>query len=326
MSFSETINFFLESKQEFLIQAQGYQKDLLVFWEFLKSKNINDESWQCFLGGANTELIIESLKYYIRENKVNSISTGNRFISVLVEFFQFIIDKEIIQNKELYEEMNSPIYSTRSFRARINSWISQNLKDKESTVGFTQSEIVRLINDCNEILNMRMINDEAFDKKIVPALILKLIILTGVKYKVIRNLSLNELNLRYGIIKINRFIIHLPNSLIDQFEFYVSIRSEKTVSDYLFIKSTGEQLPDKTGNTAYFLGSLTTRTDITGIIKFAIIEMIKKGVGESIIKEFTGVGKTIFEDCLDIMNTDIHKNRNALLDSRVRETFSYINM
>lgn len=326
MNFSETINIFVESKQEYRIQAQGYQKDLLVFWDFLKTKNVDDESWPYFLGGANTELIIGSLKYYIRENKINSISTGNRFISVLVEFFQFIIDKEIIQNKELYAEMNSPIYSTKSFRARINSWISQNLKDKESTVIFTQTEIVRLINDCDEILNMRMINDEEFDKKIVPALILKLIILTGVKYKVIRNLSINDLNLRYGTIEINKYVIHMPISLIDQFELYVLIRSEKTASDYLFIQTTGEQLPDKTGNTAYFLGSLTTRTDLTGIIKFAIIEMINKGIGESIIKEFTGVGKTVFEDCLNIINKDIHKDRNVFLDSRVRELFSYNNM
>ncbi|GIP17534.1 hypothetical protein J40TS1_31760 [Paenibacillus montaniterrae] len=326
MNFSEIIKLFIESKQEYLIQAQGYEKDLLIFWNFLKTKNVDDESWPYFLGGANTELILESLKFYIKENKINSISTGSRFISVLVEFFQFIIDKKIIQNKELYEEMNSPIYSTRSFRARINSWISQNLKDKEGSAIFSQSEIVRLIHDCNEILNMRMMNDEVFEKKIVPALILKLVVLTGVKYKIVRSLSINDLNLRYGTIEINRYVIHLPHSLVDQFELYVSLRNEKANSDYLFIQLSGEQLPDKTGNTAYFLGSLTTRTDLTGIIKFAIVEMINKGIGESIIKEFTGVGKTIFEDCLNLINKDIHKDRNIFLDSRIRELFSFNKM
>jgi len=326
MNFQETVRLFIESKQESFIQAQGYEKDLLVFWEFLKTKNVDDESWLYFLGGANTDLIIEGLKYYIKQNRVNSISTGNRFISVLVEYFQFVVEKKIIQNKELYEEMNAPIYSPRSFRARVNTWISQNLKDKEGSVTFSQSEITTLINDCNETLNMRMVNDEIFDKKIVPALILKLIILTGVKYKIIRNLTVNCLNLRYGTIAVNNYEIHLPHNFKDQLESYLSLRQDKTDSNLLFIQSNGDQLPDKTGNTAYYLGSLTTRTDLTGIIKFVIIEMISKGLGEGIIKEFTGVGKTIFEDCVKLMNKDVHIDRNAFLDARIRESSSYNKM
>lgn len=326
MEFHETIRLFIESKQKSFIQAQGYEKDLLVFWDFLKSKNVDDESWLFVLGGANTDLIIEGLKYYIKQNRVNSISTGNRFISVLVEYFQFIVEKKIIQNKELYEEMNAPIYSPRSFRARVNTWISQKLKDKEGTGTFSQNEITTLIRDCNETLNMCMVNDEIFDKKIVPALILKLIILTGVKYKIIRNLTVSCLNLRYGTITVNNYEIHLPHKLIDHMEAYLSLRQDKTDSNFLFIQSNGDQLPDKTGNTAYYLGSLTSRTDLTGIIKFAIIEMISKGLGEDIIKEFTGVGKTIFEDCIKLMNRDVQNDRNAFLDSRIRELSSYKKM
>ncbi|MFC4305950.1 hypothetical protein [Cohnella boryungensis] len=325
MNFLESASKFIAYKQESFIQVQGYEKDLLVFDKFLKSKKVNDETWSHFLGGANTELVIDSLKFYIQSSngKVNAISTANRFVSVLVEYFQYAIEVQHISNKELYEEMNAPIYSDRSFRSRINSWISNNLKDKESIRVFSEVEIIDLIKDCNETLGMLLNDDDDFDKKFVPALILKLIIFTGIKYRIVPRLKVQSFNIRYGTIDINNFTIHLPYKLIDQLDKYLSIRNKKSSSDFLFIKSNGEELSEKTSNTAYFLGSLTTRTDLTGIIKYAVVQMINKGINTSIISEFTGVGTTILEDCMKITNKDIFNERNALLDSRLRESNVY---
>ncbi|KOR90388.1 tyrosine-type recombinase/integrase [Paenibacillus solani] len=327
MNYLESINKFIAAKQEAFVQVQGYEKDLLIFWRFLETKKVNEDTWNHVLGGANTDLVLECLKFYVDFNKVNSMSTANRFISVLAEYFQFAIEHQHISNKELYEEMNAPIYSDRSFRARINSWISKNLKDKEATRIFSESEIQKLIKDCNDTLDL-LNNEESdyFDKKFVPALILKILVLTGMKYKKVPKLTLSDLNLRYGTIKINNYIIHMPHRLIDQFEMYLSLREDKTKSNFLFIKSNGDQIPEQTSNTAYFLGSLTTRTDIQGIIKYVIVQMLGKGISVDIISEFTGVGKTIIDDCLNFINKDLFNDRNTLLDARIRElnTFKHL--
>lgn len=71
---------------------------------------------------------------------------------------------------------------------------------------------------------------------------------------------------------------------------------------------------------------MTSRTDIQGIIRFVIIEMMKKGITTDIIKEFTGVGNTIISDCLIIINKDINLERKVYLDSTIRalKTFRYL--
>ncbi|MBB6635299.1 hypothetical protein [Cohnella thailandensis] len=326
MNFSDSVKDFIAAKQEASAQVQGYEKDLNIFWTFLETEKVSESTWRHVLGGANTDLIIKSLKYYVDHSKVTSMSTANRFISVFTEYFQYAYEKKHFSNKELYEEMHAPIYSDRSYRARINTWISKNLKDKESTRVFNEVEIQELIGLCNDTLKVESMDDEYFDKKFVPALIIKLIILTGIKYKLIPKLKLADVNLRYGTLTINNYEIHLPHMLIDQFELYSSLRNKRTESNILFIKSNGEQLAEITGFTATFLGSLTSRTDIQGIIRFVIIEMMKKGITIDIIKEFTGVGNTIINDCLQIINKDLHMERKIFLDSTLRalKTFKYL--
>lgn len=323
MNFRESVQEFIIAKQEALVQVQGYEKDLLIFWKFLESKKVSEETWNHVLGGANTDLILESLKYYIDFSKVTSRATANRFISAFAEYFQYANEHKHFSNKELFEEIHAPIYSDRSFRARINTWIAKHLKDKEDSTIFTETEIQRLIENCNDTLSVKPEDNEYFDKKFVPALIIKLIILTGIKYKIVPKIKIDEINLRYGTITINNYEVHLPHRLIDQFELYISLRAENPISKYLFIKSNGDQLPDITGNTAAFLGSLMSRTDIQGIIRFVIVQMIIKGIPIDIISEFTGVGNTIINDCLQIINKDLFAERNILLDSRIRELNTY---
>lgn len=326
MRYIDSVRMFIDTKQENNVQAQGYEKDLMVFWGFLGKRKVSDDTWSQYLGGIDTEDIIAALKYYITNNKVKSISTAKRYISVLVEYFHFVNDKKIVQNKRLYEEINSPIYSDRSFRARVNTWISENLKNKGEFTVFNEDELIDLIRQCDITLDMQEISDEQFDKKYVPALVLKLMILTGTKYKLIPSIKTASLNLRYGSIEINDYIIHMPHNLIDQFDRYIRLKNERVYSDLLFMKSNGENLSEQTSYTAQFLASVTTRTDTTGIIKYVVIQMIKKGINESIIREFTGIGQKIYDDCLILAHNDILPVKNTLLDSRIREinTFNFL--
>ncbi|MEK4045920.1 hypothetical protein NSU18_20005 [Paenibacillus sp. FSL H8-0048] len=317
---------FISAKQSASAQVQGYEKDLYIFWKFLETEKVSESTWRHVLGGANTDLIIKSLKYYVNHSKVTSMSAAKRFISAFTEYFQYAYENKHFSNKELYEEIHAPAYSDRSYRARINTWISKNLKDKDHTRVFSELEIQELIGLCNDALKIDSIDDDYFDRIYVPALIIKTILLTGIKYKLIPKLEINHVNLRYGTLTINNYEIHLPHMLRDQFELYLSLRNKKTESNILFIKSNGEQLAETTGFTATFLGSLTSRTDIQGIIRFVIIEMMKKGITTDIIKEFTGVGNTIISDCLIIINKDINLERKVYLDSTIRalKTFRYL--
>jgi hypothetical protein len=70
------VKAFIESLDKFVqrTEVEGYRKDLLVFMDFIKSKEINEYTWLSYLSGIDSKIIIDSLKYYITDNNVSSIS------------------------------------------------------------------------------------------------------------------------------------------------------------------------------------------------------------------------------------------------------------
>lgn len=145
------------------------------------------------------------------------------------------------------------------------------------------------------------------------------------------NIKFENVNKIHNTICINSYIIHLPNKLSEQLDYYINIRekvqNDKIKStDTLFIGADGNILSSKTALISSTLREFMGRGDLTGIIKFAVIQMISKGVNQSILQDFTKVGGNIYKYCQEKVNEDKSLSSSRYLDSKLRslETFDML--
>ncbi|PKM47516.1 MAG: hypothetical protein CVV03_03060 [Firmicutes bacterium HGW-Firmicutes-8] len=323
MKFAQSVSSFLNAKP-----IQGYESNLKVFREFLKNRGISDNTLKVYLQGMRTKAFIESLNFYIDNRGVSSIDTAQRYVSALKEYFLFLIDEGLIINNELLNEIGLPIYSEKSFRNQLNTSISEDkrLEKGDFVKGFSENVAIDLIASCDETLKIDI--KQAVSKKnlynsFLSALIIKLLLFTGLAYRQVTKISLAAYSERYNVLSINGFRIHMPIIMSDQIRRYISIRETvlyniKQQSELFFVEFDGKNLAYMTSRTAKFLAGLSGRKDLNGLIKYAITSMIRKGVNESIIKKFTGVGDTIYNSCQDIVNDEMDENSTRYLDSKLR--------
>lgn len=317
---------------QFLIDKpiEGYKKDLNIFTKFLKEeRKINPETLNYFLQGFRTDGVIESLGFYIKENSLTSIGTARRYSSCIREFFRYIIYKDIIENKELGIELGAPSYDEKSYTYKINNYISKDkrLKETDGFITISEGDLNFLIDECDETLNSQEVFEKGIEKqkyynKFRSAIVLKLILLTGIRYEVLREIKKEDLNLTHDLITINGLTIHLPMNLSEQLEKYEIINSkiacEHSDRDILFIEYNKEIMSAKTTITSSFLKGILGRGDLNGVIKYTIIEMIKKGINESIIKKFTGIGEKTYNECQNYVNELYNIKTSRYLDSKIR--------
>jgi site-specific recombinase XerD len=327
--FEEIIKQFLQYNT-----SEGYEKDVQIFKNYINSIGIQSESVIPFLQGIRTKEVIDSLNYYIKENSITSIETAYRYISCIKEFLCYLLDKEIIVNTELTNEFGFPTHSNKSFKHIVNNYISKDnrLKERKGFVAFSEDEINLLIKDCDDTINEKSNIEKAktstaYFNKIRAALIIKLIIFCGVRYEHLHKLTYDSVDWVHNTITVNNFTLHLPHNLRDQFGKYndiiKKINNEEKERKFLFINFDGSKLSEKTSSFSNRLKNYTGRMDVNGIIKYAIINMIYKGVNESLIKKLTGVNQTIYNPCQNEVNKNLAINANSYLDSKLRSIHTF---
>ncbi|MEK3879188.1 hypothetical protein [Paenibacillus sp. FSL M7-0420] len=335
MTFKETIELFMNQVSDSSYEI--YKNKIMVFYKFLVSdKGINDKSYKSYLEAMKTEEVIESLNYYIIANKINSESVAWHYISVIKRYFLFIYDAEklIIQNANLIKSFSLSNDSKDSFTYKIKKEIfeSGDLEKKDSKTELTQEEVEVLISECDQQIKELLEGDSILKypsqyNDFVSCIIIKLLLFTGAKYQVIINLRLSDLNLKQQILRINGYYIRLPINLFTQLQEYVAIKKQMqsdcdNKDNFLFTRFDGEKLKG-TSFISDTLVQFTGRGDTTGIIKFAIIEMIKRGINQSLIQDFTGNGSKIYDYCQSKVNESKNLSVNRYLDSKLRSLEIY---
>jgi site-specific recombinase XerD len=321
---------FIESIDKFIerTEVEGYRKDLIVFKDFIESKHINNDTWLDYISGISTKTIIESLNYYIESSRVTSVSTAKRYVSAVKEYFSFMFEQNHIYQNTLFNEIGYKYDNEKSFSYQLNKAISQNkeLRAKESVAIYDENEVVEFIHVCDEVLSMSPATACIMSKnftKFVSTLIFKLVIISGTMYRDIITITKSALELKYSTLTINELTFHLPKNLIDQFYKYLEIReslvnSEHDENDLLFIQFNGSRLPEQTSLIMTHFAGWTARTDYNGLVKYAIINMLNEGIGETIIKQFTGVGNIIYMDCWKYVENNKGFRINRYIDSKIR--------
>lgn len=328
MKLRETIDLFLGSISEKSVDV--YAGKINYFYNFLVDiKGINDNSFQSYLASMRVIEIIESLDNYVVKNDVTKTTVALHYISVVRRYFHFLYNLGIENNNllKLFSLERNNIYS---FSYKVQEVVNNDKRltaiDVKEALSF--EEIQLLIIECDEEVDAVINNPQLSLDNTIPsnkynnlmaAIMLKIMVFTGIKFKVLNTIKIVDLDIKYNTICINNFKIHLPDNLGDQIKFYLDNRKKiESETDLLFVKSDGKKFGRNSSIVAERMEGYIGRTDTTGITKFGVIEMIKKGVNQSILQEFTGVGNDIFKDCQKKVNGEKNQYASRYLDSKLR--------
>ena len=312
---------------EMIEDFNNYVPELKNFKSYLlsDSQGINTK----LLGGIRTEHIIESIDYNIAHNGYTSKSIASKYAIAIAQFYRYAIDQMWFANNDLLAQINSYRLSESSYYNMIGNYIRNNpkLSNKAVKSPCTNTEINDIIITIDSYFREHANNIESMSfSKVSSMLAIKLMILTGAKYSVIRDLKFDHLKLDENTITIQKYTIRLPVNLSLQFRIFYKLRKNvlNLSSKYLFCNQDSSQWHKSIySGIADFLSVTILRMDTTGISKYGITNSLKAGVSIVEIENLTGAKGDLIRGCMPIdLESDIDKE-NRLMNMKLASSEHY---
>ncbi len=312
---------------EMIEDFNNYVPELKNFKSYLlsDSQGINTK----LLGGIRTEHIIESIDYNIAHNGYTSKSIASKYAIAIAQFYRYAIDQMWFANNDLLAQINSYRLSESSYYNMIGNYIRNNpkLSNKAVKSPCTNTEINDIIITIDSYFREYANNIEYMSfSKVSSMLAIKLMILTGAKYSVIRDLKFDHLKLDENTITIQKYTIRLPVNLSLQFRIFYKLRKNvlNLSSKYLFCNQDSSQWHKSIySGIADFLSVTILRMDTTGISKYGITNLLKAGVSIVEIENLTGAKEDLIRGCMPIdLESDIDKE-NRLMNMKLASSEHY---
>lgn len=322
------ISYCREQNQFTERSIERYNYLLHVYYEFLcKHNDININTLHPYMSGVKPEDIFQSLEYYIDNYPVNSEDTAHLYISVIKEFYRYLFMFKIVNSSNLIVSFGLKDTDPNSFSFKLNEFLRELYKrnkiiiKSEDTI-ISDDNVAKIIECCNKNLILseikRLPDKKDSYNRFVKALIVKLILLTGIKFTpTIKSIKKKDLNLGQGTLKIEKYQIHLPYHYRKQLNDYTTIYNCKSDEDPLFSFYNNSQLSQPNDLTTIFSRTVDI-TKTTSLAKYAIISMIDAGLDKETILDFTGYGEQIYNSCNEISNVGISDKKIQLLDNKIK--------
>ncbi len=300
---------FMELKDQFLAIHPDYNNDLSNFLTYMQMVRgvILPGQQDLMVGSMNTELVVESLKYFVDTGKIQKKSVASKYFVAIGQLFEYVLNNSRYPNDSFLHELANPATRDKSYVGKTNIFVNryEKLKSKEVHETFPTSLVKELLvwSDStigNILLRDEMINDADF-KRIAASLCLKLMIFTGITYRVARSLEFDKLVPTQNTLEINDFRIRLPLVLSTQFQLYAVYHSKFVHSEFLFANADGSQWGEATSDSGIpnYMKIVIQQTNLTGVVKYGILHLIKSGINDSVIMKLTGASRDILKSCLD---------------------------
>jgi len=311
-----------------ITEYDSYVAELKNFKSYLLSDNpiINNK----ILGGIRTEHIIESIEYNIAHNDYNSKSIASKYAIGIAQFFRYATANNWFSNDNLVSEINMYRFDSNSYYFKISNFIREHSKltNKQSKETCTSKEVSEIISTIDSYFSKV---ENGLQKpsytKVCCMLAIKLILLTGAKYGVIRNLKYDDFNPKLNTLKINGFNIRLPLKLSEQFQTYDKLRLSTLSSPslFLFTSQEGKQWGTNTNSNGLtdILSISIMRLDTTGITKYGISNLLKAGLGIKEIEQLSGAKSDIIRSCMTINSENEAIKLNNYINMCLSNTDSY---
>ena len=333
MSISNYIDGFLAGSKQG--RSSEYKFKLIVFHEFLEGAfDTTDSNYLKIIGGLDLQDILCSIDYYVSRKGVRKISYCSPvrvYFSAIREFMKYLNHNSPVKN-ELFDSRQKENELRTVFESKLKQL---NLKDSEADVHITQEECKELIEKCDMYITFitddELTKNDAYNssyKKFLSSILLKLIVFSGASLETLNKLTLSDYDDDLNRLRINGYNIHLPDNLAKQIKTYLKIRESVCAdgdTERLFIKRRANSDKRSAKSSQLYstdicevLKEVTGRNSVRSASKYAIIEMIKLGIPQHLIMDFTGYKDEVYGYCLDIANEEVYVSGSRLLDSKLR--------
>jgi len=261
------------------------------------------------------DFLLDSIDYYISETQP-ARGVAEDYRRTIIELFKAICSE--------YNIKNTFLESTSEQRDFYNITKEQfeYLRQSESR-GCMTFEKFELLDEAirnffsadniEEKIKASITNKNAspnYYRRLVSAIVLKLIQKYGLANATIPKLKFSDLDLGNRILKVKDFNLYLTDELIFDFELYLKFRdlilqNEQIETDILFITREGNLYLNKNGyseNEKLFslMQDTLGNREVTELRYRAIIELVSKGANINLLHQLTDVKKeTIVELCIE---------------------------
>lgn len=306
--------------EKFIPTNRSEKTQMEVFFEFISAQIFNNEEYtvEDFVYLNNDDLL-ESLKYYIKRNKVTSKGTANAYLGYLGNFFDKL---------EGYYKVNSDIFVNGKFLQSLldeADKIISLLNDKEDTNIATNEEYDNLVQKIKEAehkysFETAMSEIEKYVENgcsgklekfrlILSVCATQMLLEYGFANRTIIEIRTSDIDLENGVIKRGIYELPIPNSIKSNLKEYNKIRNYllsklDTTQDKLFIKYDGNAINGTEAADKLFGGVMGEDSSKASapFAKRCIERMIDAGLNSQLIRELTGYSNDVYKNACDYVN------------------------
>lgn len=326
MTSGEMILRFLDEKEDGKFQDTTkvtYHRKLKIFYEAIKlNEEVSESKTIDILESMNENVLLKAIEHYIQTCNIRFEVTVDCYFAVIKSFYEYLYKNDIIK---------ANFFDSDKIVGKLKNEIEKKYKEyellkKKEKSPITEEVFQKLCDSCNEKISSYVANNGIYNPALsyfISAIIIKLIMLTGVKNKIISEIKYKDFDRELNKIKINGFWIYMPDDLARQMKNYIDIRN-KIVSSHneefsLFIDTKGNNIGSKYWLMFKILKDLTGETIGESISKYTIMKMIAADIEPLVILKFTGISISTYIYCCEMNNEESEFGTiNGALDSKMR--------
>ncbi len=298
-----------EINNQFIKKYRYYENDIHNFFDYLSKKyntSIDNSNILLIIRGIDTDEIKHSLQYLVEEGRYKSEETAKKYVNAIGCYFDFLKSNSAIKKCNLYDELEKNARREESYIARMMYYIEQcNELEPKKPLNIMDEDMVKMLLEwCNKQLESdEYWNDERGYKRACAALCIKMMLLYGITYRRARNLKCHQIYIQDNEIELGGFCLRFPAYLGRQMERFMKYKEKNSIYNdegYLFTDRNGKAWTGNTSSSGIpnYLQSQFGITDLTGIIKYGISQLLLAGVNDHIVKVLTGASEDLISGCI----------------------------
>lgn len=329
MSINELVDEFIVSKEKDMKEKsiKNYRAKMSVFSSFINTKKLEANSLKAVLVGFDVDLMKESMDFYKKNRNIHYDATMNLYVSVVKEFFTFLLNEKDIRNL-IFADTNKRNLFDEQINEKIKKMNLASAKDKEQ---LSDDEVTDVIQLCDKILKNvsdQKMEDEEYYKQYLSAIAIKLTLYAGLKMNTLYKLCREAFVVEDNTVKINDYIIGIPYDLSRKINVLKQFQARKiegcSNEDFLFI-DFNKKLIDTSNDLFALLKPVAGTTSSAKVASYSLINMIQKGINTNMLESMTGNKADILAYCQEQVNDCFtEEDRSRYMSSKLQsmEMFS----
>lgn len=314
----------------------NYSRKNDVFIEYLEKEcGANEKNFREILSSIGPGKILDSIEFYVHNYGIKYKSTVDNYVTSLKSFFLFLSNNYNI---------NNPTFDSSKETSNLDNLIRDKIKDlqlntTEMKEAISEEIFMELVKKCDSIIESydKYVNDnsryKAVTGKFLSAIMIKLVMFTGIKNKVILTIKRNDYNYDLNKIKINGNWISLPDKLSYDMKKYFKVREDilkvNNINDsngtQFFIKQCGNVIDKNNISRIVYkvMSEVNGTVEGESLCKYVIMRHIESGIDILEIMNLTTFSVDTCMNCREQLNIKLDNDRNRYINTKLRNSKLY---